>query len=84
MHIAEMAEVEQIVDQQQVIGGEVEPLALGAPIGILHPMEVLDETRIVDMFSTAIEDDSLGIPVHRTGDQLEYAYPVAILAAERC
>ena len=43
-----------------------------------------DETRIVDMFSTAIEDDSLGIPVHRTGDQLEYAYPVAILAAERC
>jgi hypothetical protein len=26
-------------------------------------------------------DDSLGIPVHRAGDQIEYAYPVAILAA---
>jgi SAM-dependent methyltransferase len=42
-----------------------------------------DETRIVDMFTAAIEDDSLGIPVHRTGDRLEYAYPVAILAADR-
>jgi ubiquinone/menaquinone biosynthesis C-methylase UbiE len=42
-----------------------------------------DETRIIAMFTAAIEDDSLGIPVHRAGDGLEYAYPVAILAAER-
>jgi SAM-dependent methyltransferase len=42
-----------------------------------------DETRIIDMFTAAIEDDSLGIPVHRAGDELEYAYPVAILAADR-
>ena len=42
-----------------------------------------DETRIIDMFTAAIEDDSLGIPVHRAGDGLEYAYPVAILAADR-
>jgi SAM-dependent methyltransferase len=42
-----------------------------------------DEARIVDMFTAAIEDDSLGIPVHRAGDGLEYAYPVAILAADR-
>ena len=42
-----------------------------------------DDTKIVEMFTAAIEDDSLGIPVHRTGDQLEYAYPVAILAANR-
>jgi SAM-dependent methyltransferase len=42
-----------------------------------------DEVKIVDMFTASIEDDSLGIPVHRAGDQLEYAYPVAILAAER-
>jgi ubiquinone/menaquinone biosynthesis C-methylase UbiE len=42
-----------------------------------------DETRIIDMFTAAIEDDSLGVPVHRAGDQLEYAYPVAILAADR-
>ena len=42
-----------------------------------------DDTKIVEMFTAAIEDDSLGIPVHRTGGQLEYAYPVAILAADR-
>jgi hypothetical protein len=40
------------------------------------------------MFETAIADDSLGIPVQRPagskgGDALEYAYPVAILAAGR-
>jgi ubiquinone/menaquinone biosynthesis C-methylase UbiE len=42
-----------------------------------------DEEKIIDMFTAAIEDDRLGIPVHRAGDTLEYAYPVAILAAER-
>jgi SAM-dependent methyltransferase len=42
-----------------------------------------DDTKIVDMFAAAIEDDSLGIPVHRRGEELEYAYPVAILAADR-
>ena len=42
-----------------------------------------DETRIIDMFTAAIEDDGLGIPVHRAGDMLEYAYPVAILAGDR-
>jgi SAM-dependent methyltransferase len=47
-----------------------------------------DAARIAKMFDAATEDDSLGIPVHRTtgsdGDaQLEYAYPVAILTAVR-
>jgi ubiquinone/menaquinone biosynthesis C-methylase UbiE len=47
-----------------------------------------DAARIVAMFAAAAEDDSLGIPVHQTsdargGEQLEYAYPVAILAAVR-
>ena len=42
-----------------------------------------DDKRIVDMFAAAIEDDSLGIPVRRAGEELEYAYPVAILAAKR-
>jgi ubiquinone/menaquinone biosynthesis C-methylase UbiE len=42
-----------------------------------------DDAKIIGMFSAAIEDDSLGIPVHRTGEELEYAYPVAILAADR-
>ena len=42
-----------------------------------------DDKKIIGMFTAAIEDDSLGIPVHRTGEELEYAYPVAILAADR-
>jgi SAM-dependent methyltransferase len=47
-----------------------------------------DAARIVAMFAAAAEDDSLGIPVRRTaepagGERLEYAYPVAILAARR-
>jgi ubiquinone/menaquinone biosynthesis C-methylase UbiE len=42
-----------------------------------------DEQKITDLFAASIEDDRLGIPVRRDGDRLEYAYPVAILAAER-
>jgi len=42
-----------------------------------------DEAKIIDLFSASIADDRLGIPVHRDGDKLEYAYPVAILAAQR-
>ncbi len=42
-----------------------------------------DDVRIVEMFTAAAEDDSLGIPVRRDGERLEYAYPVAILAARR-
>jgi SAM-dependent methyltransferase len=42
-----------------------------------------DAEKIVAMFTAAAEDDSLGIPVRRVTDALEYAYPVAILAAER-
>ena len=42
-----------------------------------------DERKIIDLFTASIADDRLGIPVGRAGDKLEYAYPVAILAAER-
>jgi SAM-dependent methyltransferase len=42
-----------------------------------------DDKKIVAMFEASITDDSLGIPVQRAGHNLEYAYPVAILAAER-
>jgi SAM-dependent methyltransferase len=42
-----------------------------------------DASRIVAMFAAAAEDDSLGIPVRHLGERLEYAYPVAILAADR-
>ena len=42
-----------------------------------------DDEKITAMFAASIADDRLGIPVRRAGDQLEYAYPVAILAAHR-
>jgi SAM-dependent methyltransferase len=42
-----------------------------------------DEAKIIDLFSASTDDDRLGIPVRRDGDKLEYAYPVAILAAAR-
>lgn len=42
-----------------------------------------DDKKIIAMFEASIVDDSLGIPVHRSGADLEYAYPVAILAADR-
>ena len=42
-----------------------------------------DDAKIVAMFEASIVDDSLGIPVHRNGEELEYAYPVAILVADR-
>ncbi len=42
-----------------------------------------DEAKIIAMFTASVEDDSLGIPVRRDGERLEYAYPVAILAAGR-
>jgi len=42
-----------------------------------------DDKKIVAMFEASIADNSLGIPVRRAGDQLEYAYPVAILAGSR-
>jgi ubiquinone/menaquinone biosynthesis C-methylase UbiE len=42
-----------------------------------------DEEKIINLFTASIADDRLGIPVRRNGDELEYAYPVAILAARR-
>ena len=42
-----------------------------------------DEAKVTEMFVASVADDRLGIPVCRDGDRLEYAYPVAILAARR-
>jgi ubiquinone/menaquinone biosynthesis C-methylase UbiE len=47
-----------------------------------------DDAKIIELFSATLADDRLGIPVRRAadyedGDKLEYAYPVAILAAKR-
>ena len=42
-----------------------------------------DDIKIIDLFTASLDDDRLGIPVHRDGERLSYAYPVAILAADR-
>jgi SAM-dependent methyltransferase len=42
-----------------------------------------DGAKIIELFTASLADDRLGIPVQRDGDKLHYAYPVAILAAER-
>jgi ubiquinone/menaquinone biosynthesis C-methylase UbiE len=42
-----------------------------------------DDVKIIEMFAASAEDDRLGIPVCRNGDQINYAYRVAILAARR-
>ncbi|HEV8680596.1 MAG TPA: hypothetical protein VGQ90_14565, partial [Stellaceae bacterium] len=41
------------------------------------------DTKIVELFTASLDDDRLGIPLQRSDDRLEYAYPVAILAAAR-
>ncbi len=42
-----------------------------------------DDAKIVEMFVASAEDDRLGIPVRREGERINYAYPIAILAAKR-
>jgi SAM-dependent methyltransferase len=42
-----------------------------------------DDQKITQLFEASIDDDRLGIPVRRSGDQIDYAYPVAILAAQK-
>jgi SAM-dependent methyltransferase len=41
-----------------------------------------DDVKIMELFAASAEDDRLGIPVRRDGDRIDYAYPIAILAAE--
>ena len=42
-----------------------------------------DDAKIVEMFRASAKDDRLGIPIRLDGAAIEYAYPVAILAARR-
>jgi ubiquinone/menaquinone biosynthesis C-methylase UbiE len=42
-----------------------------------------DDVEITKIFAASAENNSLGIPVRRIGERLEYAYPVAILAATK-
>ena len=47
-------------------------------------LEVLrDDLEIIAMFKASAVDDRLGVPVRLDGDEIYYAYPVAILAATR-
>lgn len=42
-----------------------------------------DDVEIVEMFKASAADDRLGIPVRLDGEQIQYAYPVAVLATTR-
>jgi ubiquinone/menaquinone biosynthesis C-methylase UbiE len=42
-----------------------------------------DDVKIIAMFAASAEDDRMGIPVQRDGERLNYAYPIAILAASK-
>jgi predicted nuclease of predicted toxin-antitoxin system len=59
-------------------------LQQGAVVGSKTHASALGRYRSVACrIAASIEDDRLGIPVRRAGEQIEYAYPVAILAAAR-
>jgi SAM-dependent methyltransferase len=42
-----------------------------------------DDIKIIELFKASAADDRLGVPVRLEADKIHYAYPVAILAAER-
>jgi ubiquinone/menaquinone biosynthesis C-methylase UbiE len=42
-----------------------------------------DDVRIIEMYARSAEDDRLGIPVRRDGERIDYAFPIAILVADK-
>jgi ubiquinone/menaquinone biosynthesis C-methylase UbiE len=42
-----------------------------------------DDTKIIELFKASAADDRLGVPIRIEGERIHYAYPVAILAAQR-
>lgn len=42
-----------------------------------------DADRVRQIFADSVDDDALGLGTHRKGDELRFAYPVAILVADR-
>jgi hypothetical protein len=42
-----------------------------------------DDAKIREIFAASAADDRLGIPIRRDGARIHYAYPVAVLAADR-
>lgn len=42
-----------------------------------------DDVKIIEMYRASAEDNRLGIPVRREGDRIEYAFPIAVMGAEK-
>jgi ubiquinone/menaquinone biosynthesis C-methylase UbiE len=42
-----------------------------------------DDVKIREMFAASLTDDRLGIPLRRDGATIHYAYPIAVLVADR-
>ena len=42
-----------------------------------------DDEKIAALFRASLADDRLGIPLQTADEEIEYAYPVAILAATK-
>jgi len=42
-----------------------------------------DDAKIIELFKASAADDRLGVPIRIEGERIHYAYPVAILAAQR-
>jgi len=40
-----------------------------------------DDVKIIEMYRASADDDRLGIPVRRDGERIEYAFPIAVMAA---
>jgi hypothetical protein len=42
-----------------------------------------DADKIREIFAASLADDRLGIPMSRDGERIRYAYPVAVLVADK-
>ena len=42
-----------------------------------------DADKIREIFAASLADDRLGIPMSREGEHIRYAYPVAVLVADK-
>jgi ubiquinone/menaquinone biosynthesis C-methylase UbiE len=42
-----------------------------------------DADKLRQMFVESLDDDGLGVGAHRVGDKIRFAYPIAVLVAER-
>ena len=42
-----------------------------------------DESKVRQLFVDSLADDAMGVGIHRRGDEIRFAYPVAVLVATR-